>query len=113
MFEILLQSETGVSMDLFKWIVGGMAAGIIAVAVFLKWLITKMLAKTEDWFNQIMKRADIMHEEAMVVLKESNERGIAELAYRKAAEKETRSDLKEIKDDIKKINEKLGIKNES
>lgn len=118
----LLQAGTpGVSWEMFRYVVGGMAVGIISVCLFLKWIITrtlttseerfdKALEASEERFKEVLKTANDWHNEAMAVLKESNERGIADGAKRAAESKETRSDIKEIKYSILNINKTLGIK---
>jgi len=96
-------------LALFKWIVGGMAAGMVGLAIFFKWFITRTVESQEKRFDQVMETANNWHDEAMVVLNAGNQRGIKEEATDKAWRKELRNHMKETKYSILNINNKLGI----
>lgn len=97
MIDLILAQSGELSADWVKWIVGGLVAAISAMAYFIKSVI-----------GQGWKQLHEMHNDVMMVLKESNTRAIET----KGDIEEMKTDYKEIKYAVQTLNRKVRCQNE-
>tara|TARA_Y100000593_G_C4224422_1_gene293655 strand:+ start:471 stop:809 length:339 start_codon:yes stop_codon:yes gene_type:complete len=90
---------------IFKYIVGGMALGLIALAGFTKWIISIIITKFDEWLTKVLATLDSIQKSIVELNTIEATNKVSEEAFRR----ELRLHMKETKYSIANINKKLNI----